>query len=97
MVVRLDRPAVAVPLIDEGDAAAGTFRFDRSQVARLGRAERALLRQTLRRVEALPSETAAAVRRLRLVAAARQLYRQNVFPEMKVFAPALRSAAVFKP
>jgi uncharacterized RDD family membrane protein YckC len=61
VVVRMDRPAVAVPLIDEGDAAAGTFRFDRSQVARLGRAERALLRQTLRRVEALPSETAAAV------------------------------------
>jgi hypothetical protein len=57
----MDRPAIALPLLDEKDAAAGGFRFERSQVARLGRAERALLRQTLRRVETLPPETAEAV------------------------------------
>lgn len=61
VVVRMDRPAIAVPLVEEADDASGAFRFDRSQVAQLGRAERALLRQTLRRVEALPPETAAAV------------------------------------
>jgi hypothetical protein len=58
VVVRMDRPAAALPLLDEGDATAAVFRFDRSQVSLLGRAERALLRQTLRRVETLPPETA---------------------------------------
>jgi hypothetical protein len=61
VVVRMDRPAIALPLLDEGDPAAASFRFDRAQVARLGRAERALLRQTLRRLETLPPETAQAV------------------------------------
>src|SRR5271166_4407590 len=60
VVVRMDRPAAALPLLDEGDAAAAGFRFDRSQVALLGRAERALLRQTLRRMETLPPDTAQA-------------------------------------
>jgi uncharacterized RDD family membrane protein YckC len=60
VVVRMDRPATALPLLDEVDPAAGAFRFDRSQVALLGRAERALLRQTLRRMETLPPETAEA-------------------------------------
>ena len=61
VVVRMDRPAPALPpLLDEVDAAASAFRFDRSQVALLGRAERALLRQTLRRMETLPPETAEA-------------------------------------
>jgi uncharacterized RDD family membrane protein YckC len=58
VVVRMDRPAIAVPVLDEADAASGAFRFDRSHLALLGRAERALLRQTLRRVETLPPETA---------------------------------------
>jgi hypothetical protein len=57
VVVRMDRPAAALPLLDEGDAAAAGFRFDRSQVALLGRTERALLRQTLRRMETLPPDT----------------------------------------
>jgi len=60
VVVRIDRPAPALPLVDEGGPAATAFRFDRSQIALLGRAERALLRQTLRRLETLPPETAAA-------------------------------------
>ncbi len=60
VVVRMDRPAAALPLLDEGDAGAAGFRFDRSQVALLGRAERALLRQTLRRMETLPPDTAQA-------------------------------------
>jgi len=60
VVVRMDRPAAALPLLDEGDAGAAGVRFDRSQVALLGRAERALLRQTLRRMETLPPDTAQA-------------------------------------
>jgi len=60
VVVRMDRPAPALPLLDEGESASAAFRFDRSQIARLGRAERALLRQTLRRLETLPPETAGA-------------------------------------
>jgi len=60
VVVRMDRPAAALPLLDEGDAATAAFRFNRSQVALLGRAERALLRQTLRRTETLPAEAAEA-------------------------------------
>jgi uncharacterized RDD family membrane protein YckC len=54
VVVRMDRPAVALPLPDDADASLDTFRFDRAQIALLGRAERALLRQTLRRMEDLP-------------------------------------------
>ena len=58
VVVRMDQPALALSLSDEGELSSGGFRFDRSQVALLGRAERALLRQTLRRLETLPPETA---------------------------------------
>jgi hypothetical protein len=60
VVVRMDRPSAALPFPNEEDVAASAFRFDRSHVARLGRAERALLRQTLRRVETLPPGTAEA-------------------------------------
>ena len=56
LVVRLDRPAAAPPI--QGDGRAGEFRFDRAEIARLGRNERALLRQTLRRLERLEGEQA---------------------------------------
>ena len=54
IVIRLDRPAPAVPLAEPGagEVDAG-FRFDREQLRRLGAPERALLRQTLRRLETL--------------------------------------------
>src|SRR5216117_3937237 len=55
IVVRLDRPEPEPP-----HAGAG-FRFERSQIARLGPNELALLRQTLRRLAALPPERAAEV------------------------------------
>lgn len=53
VVVRLDRPAPAPPLLDEEDESGADFRFDRDQIARIGRKERTLLRQTLRRIESL--------------------------------------------
>jgi len=56
LVVRLDRPSPAPPLLDEDDDSSADFRFDRDQIARIGRKERALLRQTLRRIESLAEE-----------------------------------------
>jgi uncharacterized RDD family membrane protein YckC len=56
LVVRLDRPAPAPPLEGESDESAADFRFDRSQIARIGRRERTLIRQTLRRIESLTEE-----------------------------------------
>jgi uncharacterized RDD family membrane protein YckC len=56
LVVRLDRPAPAPPLLEEEDESTADFRFDRSQIARLGRKERTLIRQTLRRIESLADE-----------------------------------------
>jgi uncharacterized RDD family membrane protein YckC len=56
IVVRLDRPEPAPPLEHESDAAGAAFRFSREQLARVGAAELALLRQTLRRLDALAPE-----------------------------------------
>ncbi|UCE87823.1 MAG: RDD family protein, partial [Deltaproteobacteria bacterium] len=56
LVVRLDRPAPAPPLLEEEDESAADFRFDRAQIARIGRKERALIRQTLRRIDSLSDE-----------------------------------------
>ena len=56
IVVRLDRPEAAIPLIDIAADDLGSFRFDRAHIALLGGTERALLRQTLRRVETLPAD-----------------------------------------
>ena len=56
LVVRLDRPVPAPPLVGEGDESVAAFRFDRSQIARIGRKERTLIRQTLRRIESLVEE-----------------------------------------
>ena len=56
LVVRLDRPAPAPPILDEQDGSEAGFRFDRDQIARVGRKERALIRQTLRRIESLVEE-----------------------------------------
>jgi len=53
VVIRLDRPAAAVPLAVDDDL---DFRFERAQLAAMGAEERALLRQTLRRLDALPPE-----------------------------------------
>ena len=57
VVIRLDRPAAAAPVSAEGGDT-GAFRFDRTQVARLGADGRALARQTLRRAEEVPFEKA---------------------------------------
>jgi uncharacterized RDD family membrane protein YckC len=58
IVVRLDRPAPAAPLPEQPDEADSRFRFERAQIARLGAAERALVRQTLRRLPELSAEAA---------------------------------------
>jgi len=56
LVVRLDRPAPAPPLLDEEDESAADFRFHRAQIAQVGSKERTLIRQTLRRIESLEAE-----------------------------------------
>ena len=62
IVIRLDRPEPAPPLLDEVPApAAQGFRFERTQLARIGPTERTLLHQTLRRVERLPPAQADAI------------------------------------
>jgi uncharacterized RDD family membrane protein YckC len=58
IVIRLDRPARARPLPAAEPGTTSAFRFERDQVAHLGRNELALLRQTLRRAEALAPEQA---------------------------------------
>ena len=59
IVVRLDRAAPALPI--DTDVDGGSFRFSRAQLARLGATEKALLRQTLRRLDGLDPEQAAHV------------------------------------
>ncbi len=58
VVVRLDRPPAARRLEGEPGPAV-RFRFERGQIARLGRQERTLLRQTLRRLGDLEPPAAA--------------------------------------
>lgn len=70
LVVRHDRPAPAPPVPEEepadgaaraaGEALEPAFRFERSQVERLGSPEVRLARQTLRRLDGLPPHQAAA-------------------------------------
>jgi uncharacterized RDD family membrane protein YckC len=61
IVVRLDRPESAPPLDLEPDAAGVAFRFSRAQLALVGAAELALLRQTLRRLDVLAPEQRAVI------------------------------------
>jgi uncharacterized RDD family membrane protein YckC len=62
IVVRLDRSEPAEPVCEDEAVETGTgFVFDRAQIERLGRTERALLRRTLRRVERLGPDQAEAV------------------------------------
>jgi uncharacterized RDD family membrane protein YckC len=58
LVVRLDRGTPAASLDFEAIPDSARFRFDHAQVARLGRDEQRLLRQTLRRVSQLAPERA---------------------------------------
>jgi uncharacterized RDD family membrane protein YckC len=58
VVVRFDRPRPAAPLAEGSDEEARHFPFSREQLARVGSVERRLLRQTLRRIEALPAHQA---------------------------------------
>ncbi len=58
VVVRLDRPQAAPPLVDGTDADVARFRLRREQLERLGDEEMTLVRQTLRRLETLPAEQA---------------------------------------
>src|SRR5947209_14473853 len=94
IVVRLDRPEPAPPLADAPPEASAGFRFERSQVARLGPNELALLRQTLRRLAALPPERAAEVlERAVAVLSARIGYGPVVVGEREAFLRALLHAA----
>jgi uncharacterized RDD family membrane protein YckC len=94
VVIRLDRPPALAPLAEDDDDPADTaFRFAREQIARMGPAERALVRNTLRRLDTL-SPTAAAAALERTVEALRaRLDYEPVDPSQgRAFLRALRSA-----
>ena len=61
VVIRLDRPAAAPPLTAEPDGGTDAFRFDHQQVAKLGRQELRLVRQTLRRLPELSEDQARSI------------------------------------
>lgn len=56
VVIRLDDAPPAAPIVVNPDADPAEFRFDRSLLDRIGEGERALLRQTLRRLDELEPE-----------------------------------------
>lgn len=58
VVIRLDSAPLAAPIVVDPDADPAEFRFDRSQLGRIRESERALLRQTLRRLDELDPERA---------------------------------------
>jgi uncharacterized RDD family membrane protein YckC len=96
VVVRLDRGEPAAPLAGEERGETGTtFSFERAQIGRLGRTERALLRRTLRRVEHLAAAQAETVlERSVAVLRARIGYAGEVEPgERRAFLRALWRAA----
>jgi uncharacterized RDD family membrane protein YckC len=93
VVVRLDRPAAAQPIAAEPDDAAA-FRFDRAQIASLGSEGRALARQTLRRIDELPAETAeAALERAVEALRVRLAYGEVARSERRAFLRALLAAS----
>lgn len=93
VVVRLDRPERATPL-PEDDAADPRFRFDRAQIARLGRDGETLARQTLRRADALPAEARAAALARASDVLCRRIGREPVpVAEQQAFLRALLRAA----
>jgi len=93
VVVRLDRPASAAPLPDAESPELGRFRFDREQLGALGNPERRLVRQTLRRLEKLPPEQAAAVLERSVEALTKRLRYEPVEPgERESFLRALLHA-----
>jgi uncharacterized RDD family membrane protein YckC len=93
LVVRLDRPEAAPPLPDDAADAEPAFRFSREQLARIGPDELTLARQTLRRLDALPPDRAAAVlERATTVLAARLAYDDVPEADRRAFIRALLRA-----
>jgi len=95
VVVRLDHSEPAEPLGDDEVETGVAFVFDRAQIERLGRTERALLRRTLRGVERLaPDQADAVLARSVAVLRARIGYAGEVEPaERGAFLHALLRAA----
>lgn len=94
LVIRLDQPAAAQPLVLEDDAAAAAFRFDRAQIDALGAEGRALARQTLRRVDELaPPAAEAALERAVEALRARLGYGPVAPPERRSFLRAILGAS----
>ncbi|MCK6555875.1 RDD family protein [Candidatus Binatia bacterium] len=92
VVVRLDRPPPA-PEIEMVAASTTVFRLDHAHVAALGTAERALIRQTLRRLETVPPERAAALLETSVEALRQRLGYGPVAPaERRAFLEALFTA-----
>lgn len=95
LVVRLDRPEAPAPLPSvPAGAEAARFLFQREQIARLGPPERALLRETLRRLERLePQQAALALERTVEVMRARIGYAAVEPAERRAFLHALYEAS----
>jgi uncharacterized RDD family membrane protein YckC len=94
VVIRLDRPAPARPLPVAAPGAAAAFRFDRGQIAALGAEGRALVRQTLRRLDELSPETAeAALQRAVEALRGRLAYGEVAPTERRAFLEALLEAS----
>jgi uncharacterized RDD family membrane protein YckC len=94
VVIRLDRPAPARPLPVAAPGAAAAFRFDRGQIAALGAEGRALVRQTLRRLDELSPETAEAALQRAVEALRGRLAYGAVAPEeRRAFLEALLEAS----
>ena len=94
IVVRLDRPAAAPPLAEEGGETEAAFRFSRDQLARLGPDELAHARQTLRRLDTLaPEQAARALERTATVLASRIEHAEIAPGEQRAFLRALLRAA----
>jgi uncharacterized RDD family membrane protein YckC len=92
VVVRLDRPETAAPLAVAATDGA-RFAFERAQLARLGPTERALLRQTLRRLDSLHAERAAELLDRVVAALANAVGHRSVEPrEQLAFLRALLAA-----
>lgn len=91
IVIRLDRPPAAPPLPRTDDDP--DFRFERAHLAAMAADERALLRQTLRRLDALPpAQREETLRRTAGVLRQRLAYRELRDDEHERFLRALQRA-----
>ncbi len=80
IVIRLDRLHPRAAAAENLGAPDPDFRFDRSQLARIGSLERRLIRQTLRRLESLSPDVAAAAVENAVEVLCRRIGNENIEP-----------------